>query len=224
MENNKNWEGLIETVKCPPKFTQTDIGAMVGTIANVSTFAKTSFSFSPGDSNDSRYDKIKEYTLGSIEIYTHGLEIWVDSDIFVLTNEQIVLIDTISHQEYITVKKKMSDYIAFGALLGNGIAGSLIGAGIGALFGIGKKRVNVKGTFIRIVYWDVRERSLKYVMLDYEGKKEHLDAFVKLWEEQKEINVKTGRKPEDCKTGCFGLLLLLTISTIAASLAICMNV
>lgn len=83
------------------------------------------FTYSPGDSNDSRYDKIKEYTLGSIEVYTHGLEIWIDSDIFALTNEQIVLIDTISHQEYITVKKKMSDYVAFGALLGNGIAGSL---------------------------------------------------------------------------------------------------
>ena len=47
----------------------------------------------------------------------------------------------------------------------------------------------MKGTFIRIVYWDVHERNLKYVMLDYEGKKEHLDAFVKLWEEQKRINM-----------------------------------
>lgn len=78
----------------------------------------------------------------------------------------------------------------------------------------------MKGTFIRIVYWDVHERNLKYVMLDYEGKKEHLDAFVKLWEEQKRINIETGRKPEDCKTGCFGLLLLFTILTISASLAI----
>lgn len=94
MENNKTWEELIETAKCPEKFTQTDIGASVGTIVAASTFAKTTFSFSPGDSNDSRYDKIKEYTLGRIEIYTHGLEIWIDSDFFVLTNEQIVLIDT----------------------------------------------------------------------------------------------------------------------------------
>lgn len=224
MENNKTWEELVDMAKCPKEFTQTDIGAMVGTISEVNSFAKTSFTYSSGDSNDSRYDKIKEYTLGSIEVYTHGLEIWIDSDIFALTNEQIVLIDTISHQEYITVKKKMSDYVAFGALLGNGIAGSLIGAGIGALFGIGKKRVNVKGTFIRIVYWDVHERNLKYVMLDYEGKKEHLDAFVKLWEEQKRINIETGRKPEDCKTGCFGLLLLFTILTISASLAIYINV
>lgn len=199
---SSNWKAIIENAQCPEMFSRGGIGPHI---------EELNVTFYPGDSNIEKLNQSDDVIPSRVEIHSHGICLWIGSNVFAIGNDQIVLVDTIDHDEYVTTKKNMMQYAAFGAMLASGgIPGAIIGGTIGALFGIGNKTTHIKGTFLRVAFWDKTDRLLKYVLVDYEKRKEDLLDLVQKWKQQKEINENTGRKPQEVKEpGCFGMLLLL---------------
>lgn len=216
--DNKELQELIKNAKCPKDFDSNLIGPLIAFITDVNRFAESNYTFFPGDSNIDSLSKYDKQKIARFEVHSHGVWVNIGMENFLITNNRIISIDTIPYDEYVKVKKNMNDYILAGALLGGGIAGSLIGGAVGAILGIGEKEVHLKGSVLRVIFWD-QNKQIKYLHLSYEGKKEDLESLVRIWEEQKKINIETGRKPEDVKEkGCFSMIALLIISSIALSI------
>ncbi len=209
----KSFEEIKNKAKCPEILEDESIGYMSdGEITNVH--------FYPGYSNIDYLNNIeKEDILCCLDIYTHGVLINVQpssskSNYFIINNSLIEDFDIEYYDEVIESKKDIHKYIQTGILLGSGIPGSIIGGAIGALASIGKKKERIKGTLMRIVFWDWKTKNLYAIILDYKGDKERARELLETWKENKNINESTGRKPSDCKPkGCLSSFIIGIVST-----------
>ena len=227
--DNQSWQEKINNAKCPEQWTYNMLGE--DTLNGI-----RGLKFYPGTSNIESINSIKckeEYTLCNIDLYTHGLIIWIADKYFRMTYKQIVDIDLIPYEETITLRESLFNHMGNGAAWGAfcGGAGGLIGATIGATVGsavgsaigsiahTGRKNKTRSGKILRIAFWDADTKDLKYIFLDH-SKPDELDKFLADWHKEKKINEETGRKPSKPSSGCLSIFVLLFISTLLCSFII----
>ena len=170
--------------------------------------------FYPGTSNIESLNSIKckeEYTLCNIDLYTHGIIIWITDKYFRITYEQIVEMDLVPYEEAITLRESIFNYMGNGVEWG-AYPGMAIGAVVGAIVHKTRKNNIRYGKILRIAFWDADTKELRYILLDH-SKPDELDAFLANWQKEKKINNETGRIPQPNK-GCLSVIVVLLISTL----------
>lgn len=222
----QKWEEKVKSAKCPESWTDDLLG--FNTLKGIND---TDLRFYPGMSNIEILNAIEEeYCYGRINLYSHGVEFIIEpacdslferKDVIrgSMTNEQIVEIDIVPYDEYMTYKKSLDDYISRGAgiaaVANTGMIGVAIGAAIGAVASIGNKTVHLKGNYLRITFWDRETKELKYILFDH-PKPKVFDKFIENWKSEKRMN-ENGRKPTDEPPGCISIVALLIVSTFLCS-------
>lgn len=212
--DNQSWKEKINNAKCPEQWTYNLIGE--DTLNGIH-----GLKFYPDTSNIESLNSIKckeEYTLCNIDLYTHGLIIWIADKYFRMTYEQIVEIDLVPYEETITLKETIFNHMGNGVEWG-AYPGMVIGAVVGAIAHKTQKSNIRNGKILRIAFWDADTKELKYILLDH-SKPDELDKFVANYQKEKKINEETGRKPSKTSSGCLSIFVLLFISTLLCSFII----
>ena len=177
--------------------------------------------FDPGASNIESLNSIKckdGYTPCNIDLYTHGLIIWITDKYFRMTYEQIVDIDLDPYEETITLRESIFNHMGNGVEWG-AYPGMVVGAVVGAIAHKTRKNNVRNGKILRIAFWDADTKRIKFILLDH-SKPDELDKFVENWQKEKKINEETGRKPSKPSSGCLSVVALLFISTLLCSFII----
>lgn len=225
---NQEWENKVKNAKCPETWSNDLLG--YDTDKGIKGL---DLRFYPGMSNIDEINAIEEdYCFAIITLFSYGLEIYIEPGHgllerkkgfgYQMTSEQIVDVDLVPYDEYVTYKKSLGDYMAKGgaiAAVGNtGLFGVAVGTAIGALASIGNKTEHLKGKYLRITFWDRDTKEMKYILLDH-PKQKVLEEFLENWKNEKRINEETGRKPTDTPSasGCLSVILLVIVSTLLCS-------
>lgn len=110
---------------------------------------------------DSNENNNNEFTNGRvfIQMYQNGIELKAWNKKFLpLHKSQIVLIKQMTHEE-VTENKSVIGRALIGSVFGG------VGAVVGGLSGIGKKKVKGK-RYLIIKYWDITSKKLKALILN----------------------------------------------------------
>jgi len=224
----QEWEDRVKAAKCPDTWSYDVLG--FNTDKGITGL---DLKFYPGMSNIDDINVIEEDAcFAAITLYSYGIVIEMEpvhgvferkeGFCFPMTNEQIVDIDLVPYDEYVTYKKSLGDYMTKGgaiAAVGNaGLFGVAVGTAIGALASIGNKTEHLKGKYLRITFWDRDTKEMKYILLDH-PKPKVLEEFLENWKNEKKINEETGRKPTETPSasGCLSVILLVIVSTLLCS-------
>ena len=98
--DSQSWKEKINNAKCPDQWTYNLIGK--DTLNGIK-----GLEYYPGTSNIESLNSIKckeEYTLCNIDLYTHGIIIWITDKYFRITYEQIVEMDLVPYEEAISLR------------------------------------------------------------------------------------------------------------------------
>lgn len=224
----QEWEKKVKAAKCPDAWTYELIGFNTG-----KGIEDTELRFYPGMSNIDDLNTIEGFCYANIFLHSYGIRFYIEQNHddskneveyyeAAMTNEQIVDIDLVPYDDYVTYKKSLGNYMAKGgaiaAVANTGLVGVAVGVAIGAVASIGNKTEHIKGKYLRITFWDRQTKELKYILLDH-PKQKLLEKFVENWNNEKKINEETGRKPTDKSqsSGCLSVIVLVIVSTILCS-------
>jgi hypothetical protein len=209
--DNQTWKEKIKNAKCPEKWTYNLLGECTSN-------GIRGLRFYPGTSNIELLNSIKckdDYTPCNLDLYTHGIIIWITDKHIKMTYEQIVDIDLVPYEEPITFRETIFNHMGTGIEWG-AYPGMAIGAAVGAITQMTRKNKMREGKILRIAFWDADTKELKYILFDY-PKPDVLENFLASWQREKIINEETGRMPTTKSSGCLSVIIILFISTILCS-------
>ena len=209
--DNQTWIEKVKNAECPEKWTYNLLGERTSN-------GIRGLKFYPGTSNIESLNSIKckdDYTPCNLDLYTHGIIIWITNKHIRMTYEQIVDVDLVPYEEPITLRETVFNHMGTGVEWG-AYPGMAIGAAVGAIAHMARKKKIREGKILRIAFWDADTKELKYILFDY-PKPDELENFLASWQREKKINEETGRIPTTKSSGCLSVIIILFINTILCS-------